>query len=118
MLIRSRLSAPNQPMVMLMSDSTKNVALAVATMAILAVRPWRSATRLRILSFQKKTSIRARMAMLNMLLPKRLPASRSGAPAEIELMPVRSSGSDVAAEMSMVPTKRPPRPVRTPMASP
>ena len=58
------------------------------------------------------------MNMLNMQLPKMLPAAMSGTACSMELMVVSSSGSDVAAARNNVPTKSPPRRVRTAITSP
>ncbi len=58
------------------------------------------------------------MNMLNMQLPKMLPAAMSGTSWLMELMVVSSSGREVAAANSRVPMNMPPRPVRTAITSP
>ena len=56
--------------------------------------------------------------MLIMLLPKKLPAARSGRPLRKAVTEPVSSGNDVAAAISTVPMTSPPNPVRTAMMSP
>src|SRR5688572_8528872 len=60
----------------------------------------------------------ARITMLAMLLPKRSPAARSGAPRRTAEMSVTISGSEVAAARNTEPTHTPPHLVRAAITSP
>jgi len=101
-----------------MSARVKKAVIPIRSVARLAVSAWRVATRRRMRSCRNSRSSKASTNMLNMLLPNRLPAARSGTPWFSELMPVSSSGSEVAPAMSSVPTNIPPSLVRTAIASP
>ncbi len=56
--------------------------------------------------------------MLNMLLPKMLPAAKSGTCWLMELMVVNNSGIEVAPASNRVPMNMPPSLLRTAITSP
>ena len=83
-----------------------------------AVSAWVIATRRRMRACWFSRSSTASSAILNMLLPNRLPAARLGACSLNELIMVSSSGREVAAANKRTPMNIPPRRVRTATTSP
>ena len=101
---------PKRPTASGVARRTNPAAIAVSEIARVALSAWSRLAR-------RKTALpgtrfrAARISMFAMLLPKRLPAARSGASISTVTAAVASSGSEVANARRTIPSQRPPRPV-------